>query len=332
MTIYNRASDTANPAKGHRLADISVHDPFVLTDEETQTYYLYTTGIPQYTDLERCGVLVYKSKNLSEWEGPYVVFTVPDDTWAHPQHGTWAPEVHKYKEKFYLFVTLHNRDHILAKPPEVWHTNHMRGTSIAVADSPEGPFELLKTEGPVTPKEFMTLDGTLYIDDNDQPWMVYCHEWIQVLNGTFEALPLKHDLVESTGDPIHLFNASEAPWINKERVPSKDPTIYVSDGCQLYRTKGGYLVMLWSSYNNEGYVQTIARSKSGGLEGPWEQLDPLVGNDSGHGMMFKTFEEVWMLILHQPFDTPQSRAKIYEMEETEDRFRVIRAREDLHGS
>ena len=320
---YNIASDTCNPRNGHRLADIPAHDPFVLSHKETNTYYLYTTGIPELTDLERNGVLVYKSKDLVKWEGPFVIFEVPDGTWAHPQHGTWAPEVHQYKGKYYLFVTLHNRDSILAEPPEVWKTNHLRGTAIAVSDSPEGPFRLIKKDGPVPPANFMTLDGTLYEDENGKPWMVYCHEWIQVIDGTFEAIPLKRDLSDAEGEPIHLFKASDAPWINAERKPDDKPQVYVSDGCQLYRTKGGHLIMLWSSYNHEGYVQTIARSQSGKLEGPWEQLDPLVKGDSGHGMLFKIFEDNWMLILHHPFSTPESRAIIYEAEETEDRFKII---------
>lgn len=328
---YNNASDTSDPKKGHRLIDIPAHDPFVVSHKETNTYYLYTTGNPELTDLERNGVLAYKSKDLLNWEGPFVVFEVPDGTWAHPQHGTWAPEVHQYHDKYYLFVTLHNRDTKLAEPPEVWNTNHLRGTSIAVSDSPEGPFELLKTDGPVPPRNYMTLDGTLYVDEDGKPWMVYCHEWIQVIDGTFEALPLKDDLSAADGVPQHLFKASDAPWINAERKPDVKPSVYVSDGCQLYRTKGGHLVMLWSSYNNEGYVQTMARSRSGKLEGPWEQLNPLVVGDSGHGMLFKTFEGEWKLILHHPFSTPESRAKIYEVEETEDSFRVIKARVDLHN-
>ncbi len=320
---YNAASDTTNPRKGHSLDDIPAHDPFVLAHKETNTYYLYTTGIPELTDLDRNGVLVYKSKDLLEWEGPFVIFEVPDGIWAHPTHGTWAPEVHSYNGKYYLFVTLHNRDTILTEPPEVWKTNHLRGTSIAVSDSPEGPFQLLKTDGPVPPRNFMTLDGTLYEDENGKPWMVYCHEWIQVIDGTFEAIPLKQDLSDADGEPIHLFKASEAPWVNAERKPGAMPQEYVSDGCQLYRTKGGDLVMLWSSYDKEGYVQTMARSQSGKLEGPWEQLDPLVKGDSGHGMLFKTFQDTWKLILHHPFSTPESRAKIYEVEETENSFNVI---------
>ncbi|QYR23562.1 glycoside hydrolase family 43 protein [Paenibacillus sp. sptzw28] len=332
MPVYNAASDTSNPCKEHRLTDIPVHDPFVLTDGKNEVYYMYTSGIPGLTDLDRHGVLVYKSTDLLEWEGPYVVFTVPDDVWAHPGHGKWAPEVHEYKGRFYLFVTLHNNDSIIAEPPEVWKINHMRGTSIAVSDSPEGPFELLKTDAPVPPADFMTLDGTLYVDEDGQPWMVYAHEWIQLIDGTFEAVRLNNDLSAGVGEPIHLFKASDAPWINAEATPNTKHSVYVTDGCQLYKGKGGQLLMLWSSYNKGGYVQTIARSRSGKLKGPWEQLEPLVYGDSGHGMLFQTFTGERMLILHQPFKLPDSRAKIYEMEETEDGFKVIRAREDLHGT
>lgn len=331
MSIYNSAADTSNPKKGHHLKDIAIRDPFIYADVETYTYYLYGPGMTQYTDLERDGVLVYKSKDLLEWEGPYVVFTVPEDTWAHPQHGAWASEVHKYQEKFYLFVTLHNKEDLLASPPEVWQPNHMRGTAVAVADSPMGPFELLKTDGPQTPKEFMALDGTLYQDENDQPWMVYCHEWVQVLDGTIEAIRLKEDLTETIGDPIHLFKGSDAPWLNEERKPGTHHTVYITDGCQTYRTKDGQLLMLWSSFNNEGYVQTIARSKSGKLEGPWEQLDPLVYSNSGHGMMFETFDGELMLILYHPSNTPEVRAKIYQMEDTGDKFKVVNERSDLYG-
>jgi len=275
--------------------------------------------------------MTYKSKDLLNWDGPYIVFLVPDGVWANPMHGTWAPEVHEYKGRYYLFVTLHNNDKIIAEPPKVWRINHMRGTVIAVGDSPAGPFKLLKEDGPHTPENFMTLDGTLYVDKSGQPWMVYCHEWIQVIDGTMEAIRLKNDLSEAEGKPIHLFKASDAPWINAESIPSLRQRHYVTDGPQLYRTKEDRLLMLWSSYNRQGYVQTIARSKSGKIEGPWEQLEPLVYGDSGHGMLFNTFDGQLMLVLHQPFRLPYSRAKIYEMEDVGGTFRVVRDRNDLHG-
>jgi hypothetical protein len=171
---------------------------------------------------------------------------------ANPRHGVWAPEVHEYKGKFYLFATLHNNDALLSAPPDVWRTNHLRGSIVAGSDSPEGPFQVLKKTGPHPPTNFMTLDGTLYVDPAGQPWMVYAHEWIQVIDGTMEAIRLKDDLSDSIGDPMHLFKASDAPWINAERKPSVRQNQYVTDGPQLYRTKTGKLVMLWASYKSRG--------------------------------------------------------------------------------
>lgn len=60
-----------------------------------------------------------------------------------------------------------------------------RGTAILVADRPEGPYEPW-SEGPVTPEDWLSLDGTLYVDEAGDPWMVFCHEWVQIQNGTVD--------------------------------------------------------------------------------------------------------------------------------------------------
>ena len=108
----------------------------------------------------------------------------------------------------------------------------------------------------------------------------------------------------------------------------------MTDGPELFRTKTGRLLMLWSSYERnslgkDSYVETVARSKSGTLAGPWEQLPPLVRNDSGHGMLFRTFEGRLMLVLHQPF--VGARGRLYEVEDLGDNLRMGRYREDLCG-
>lgn len=46
---------------------------------------------------------------------------------------------------------------------------------------------MTKLDAPITPRDFMTLDGTLYVDRAGAPWMVYAHEWIQKVDGTMEA-------------------------------------------------------------------------------------------------------------------------------------------------
>jgi beta-xylosidase len=318
---------------GLRLPDIQLHDPWIVADQSTRTYYLYSAASRRVTGEGRTGTLYYTSKDLATWEGPYIAFVAPRDSWADPGVNAWAPEVHAYHGKFYLFTTLHNPAKHLTTTDST-RPNTMRATMIAVSDSPRGPFTLTKTDAPITPANFMTLDGTLYVDRGGKPWMVYAHEWLQKVDGTMEAIPLNDDLSAATGAPMHLFKASDAPWLNAQMTPNAKANNYVTDGPELFRTKNGTLLMLWASYmqnklGRNGYVQTIARSKSGELKGPWEQLEPLIGNDSGHGMLFSAFDGKLMLVLHQPFQN--ARGKIYEMEDMGDHLRVAKYRDDLSG-
>ncbi|HWH71346.1 MAG TPA: family 43 glycosylhydrolase, partial [Candidatus Sulfotelmatobacter sp.] len=153
------------PKQGLHLPDMPVHDPWILAHAESQTYFLYSSARQQENGTNRFGTLVYKSKNLRDWDGPYIVFLIPDGMWANPSQGAWAPEVHRYHGKYYLFVTLHNSDRVIDRPPAAWRVTHLRGTIIAAADSPEGPFVPLKRDAPVPPADFMTLDGSLFIEE-----------------------------------------------------------------------------------------------------------------------------------------------------------------------
>ena len=322
------AQPPAQPAyrTGLKLGDFGLHDPWILAHQDSKTYYLYTAGRVSQNGQNRSGVVTYKSKDLETWEGPQTVFAVPDGLWANPAHGAWAPEVHSYRGKYYLFVTLHNNDKLIDQPEDrpVYNgglaNRHMRGTQIFVGDSPEGPFQPLENR-PAPPEDFMTLDGTLYVE-GDIPYMIYAHEWIQMLDGTMEAVRLKPDLSAAVGEPFYLFKASDALWLQDQQKVTKRNRTYVSDGPELYRTKTGKLLMIWSSYRDGLYVETIAHSITGKLRGPWRQDDVLVGDDSGHGMLFKTFDGRLMLVLHQPFRN--ARGKLFEIEDTGDTLRIKR--------
>lgn len=315
-----------------QLTEIRLHDPCIVPDAKAGTYYLYTAAPARLTGDNHTGTFVYKSKDLKTWEGPFLVFSVPDGTWADPKENAWAPEVIPYKGRYYLLTTLHNSRTLLETKGPL--PNVARATVIAASDSLMGPFQLLDKDRSVTPRNFMTIDGTLYVESDGTPWLVYVHEWVQKNDGTIEAIPLTDDLTSARGDPIFLLKGSDAPWLAEQAVPNAKPTIYVTDGPELYRTKTGQLLMLWSSYERnklggDSYVQTVARSKTGQLRGPWEQLGPLVRNDSGHGMLFRTFEGQLMLIIHQPFI--DARGKLYEIEDTGDALRVAKYRDDLSG-
>jgi len=55
------------------------------------------------------------------------------------------------------------------------------------------------------------IDGTLYQEDGTT-YMVFVHEWTQIIDGTMAYMPLSKDLTRRTAEPTTIFRASEAPW------------------------------------------------------------------------------------------------------------------------
>jgi beta-xylosidase len=292
------------------IGDIHIRDPFILTDTQKGIYYMYTSLSQTSFEFDsHGGVVIYKSKDLKTWEGPVQVFSVPEDNWITGI--VWAPEVHKYNGRYYLFATL-NTSLEWKKRQEGWPPYTFRGTQIFHSDSPEGPF-LPFDRLPHTPMDYMALDGTFWVEDDGTPYMVFCHEWVQTEDGTMAVVELKPDLSAPVGQPLRLFYASSAPWT------PQGGKAYVSDGCFLYRTKSGKLLMIWSSLSKEGYAIGIAESTSGKVVGPWKQHpEPLFNQNGGHGMIFKTLEGKLCIVFHQPETIGSERARIFEVEDTGD--------------
>lgn len=336
LTLFAAVSFCQPPAKEDlKFEDISLHDPWILADQPSHTYYLYTSSGASFSSDHHSGVVTYKSKDLKTWSGPYLVFEVPNGSWADPEAGVWAPEVHANKGRYYLFATLNNYQKTLpstgSKPQDKSRGTHiqvtyngfgehLRGTQVFVSDSPAGPFTKI-LDKPIPPSDYMTLDGTLYVEGGI-PYMVYAHEWTQLVDGSIEAIQMKPDLSESAAKPFYLFKGSDAPWLANRHNTENTPQHYVTDGPELYRTRTGKLLMIWSSYREGLYVETLAHSLSGKLRGPWKQDNVLIGNDSGHGMLFRTFDGRLMLILHHPFNPRFSRGKLYEVEDTGSSIRI----------
>ena len=295
-----------------KVSEIRVRDPFILADEQSKTYYLYAS-ISNRTDDEGQGVEVYTSKDLQNWTKPEVVFQVPQDFWA--TKWVWAPEVHSYKDKYYLFTTFTSHDTLKHSPADIsekdWPPFHQRGTQILVSDAPTGPFEPF-SNNPHINIDWMTLDGTFWTEDS-QPYLIYCHEWVQVEDGTVDLIALQDDLSAVKGRHRVLFKASEAQWTR----PIRQETGYVTDGCFLYRSKTDKLLMIWSSFGEDGYAIGTAFSESGGIKGPWQHnSERLFIKDGGHGMIFKTFEGQLALSLHQPNRSPDERMQLYQIKDT----------------
>lgn len=258
---------------------LAIRDPFVVVDRVTKTYYIHANR-----NAKR--VVVYKSKDLKTWEELKNPAFLPDENfWGTKDF--WAPDVYFYNNKYYMFITVSSA----IKP---------RGTTILVANKPEGPFQPL-TNRPITPECKMSLDGSLFIDEDQNPWMLYCREWLEVIDGEIYAMKLSKDLKIRAGEPVLLFKASEAPWV---RSITSDTGVKgnVTDAPFLYRTDKGTLIMLWSSFNQKGqYAIGQAISRSGKITGPWEQVPaPLNDDKGGHAMLFLDIESNIKISYHSP--------------------------------
>ena len=276
------------------LDSIRLSDPCILADKKTSMYYMTGTG----------GRL-WKSKDLRRWSGPYDAAQTDPSSWMGENPMIWAAELHEYKGRYYYFATFTNRN---VKIDTVkGNVIDRRACHVLVSDDPAGPYKPM-SDPEYLPAHMPTLDGTLWVDVDGKPYMVYCYEWLQNWNGTIEKIELKPDLSGSAGVGKVLFRASDSPW-SKERdengaiVPNK-----VTDGPWLFRTQTGKLGMLWTSWVFNEYTQGVAYSESGSLDGPWiHEKEPITPPNYGHGMLFRTFDGKLLMAVHSHREDPNGR-------------------------
>lgn len=243
---------------------INIRDPFVLYDNGV--YYMYGTRAENF-GMKTGGFDVYVSRDLTDFSEPVPCF---DSTaYGLNRSANWAPEVHKYKGRYYMLATFEQE-------------SGLRGTYSLVSDSPLGPF-VAHSQGALTPSEWECLDGTLYIDPDGAVYLVFCHEHTQISDGTICYVALSDTLDRSVGEPVVLFSASSCPYVD----PYPDDH-FVTDGPFFHRTKEGELYMIWSSFIKGNYAEMLVHFRDGRLGLHFEHLEPLIDSDGGHGMIFSS--------------------------------------------
>jgi len=280
-----------------RLDEINIRDPFILP--YNGLYYMYGTRVgtptPEAMWGKQTGFDVYVSSDLAEWSEAKSVFELNDAFWG--TESFWAPEVHVYNDKFYMFATFKALD-------------RCRATHILVSDHPDGMFVPV-SETPITPKDWECLDGTLYVDQKGDPHVVFCHEWLQITDGAICEMKLSDTLSYSVSNPRDLWNAST---YRKVRGVGPNGMCYVTDGPFLFRGKSGDLYCIWSTFGENGYAELVSKSSNGEIDGCWRILDePLFSADGGHGMIFKTFDGTSYFVMHSPNTATMERPMLYEV-------------------
>lgn len=268
------------------LDSIRLSDPAILADKTTGMYYMTGTG-----------GMMWRSKNLKLWDGPFRVTAFDKDSWMGARPMIWAAELHQTGDgKYYYFATFTNQ----AVKIDTVRGNviERRASQVLRADAPMGPYRAFG-DATYLPADRPTLDGTFWRDTDGKPYMVFCGEWLQNWNGTIEKIELKPDLSGTVGEPKVLFRASDSPWSREKDDEGRVTWNKVTDGPWLFRTATGRLGMLWTSWIYNVYTQGVAYSESGTLDGPWiQEPEPITPPGFGHSMLFQRFDGQWMMSVH----------------------------------
>lgn len=300
--------------------DLRMRDPFIFTDQKRKLYFLFGTGaacdgaanIDPYFE-------VYVGENLDEFTGPYVCFEPPTGFWGVKHY--WAPEIHEYKGKYYMFASFKGG------------IGQDRGTAILVSDFPEGMY-VPWSEGYVTLKGHECLDGTFYMDESGQAWTVFCHEWTEMYYGKIKAMKLSEDLKYTLDEePIVIVDLErdKLPWIHKMSDPRVGKEGYLTDAPYIWKLPSGVLLMTWSCYtdgtngNEKNYVIAGCISRNDSMEGPWEHLSELLLNqDAGHAALFRDLDNNLKIVMHgNDAQHGSEYPVICDVQEEEDKISLI---------
>ena len=295
--------------------DLTMSDPYIYPDPETKTYYLTSSG-----------GRMWKSKDLVMWEGPYNVIDL-SGTWCEKAGFAAAAEIHKIGDYYYYAGTWSDHGDLIEQVPRRYNVPHNQ-TYLLRSESVEGPYVPFSvTPGyDYQPREWDCIDGTLYEEDG-RIYMVFVHEWTQIIDGTMDYIELSSDLTHTISDhPVTLFRASEAPYcgemnsLGEATFGLKMPG-WVTDGPQLFRTQTGRLGMLWSTWGEERYLQAVCYSESGTIDGPWvQEPEPFLSNNSGHGMLFRDFDGRLLYVVHHAEGDGPRKPQLWNVDDSGDKL------------
>ncbi|MBE6590147.1 MAG: hypothetical protein E7643_08205 [Ruminococcaceae bacterium] len=285
---------------------LRVRDPYILA--ENGIYYLYKTNIPHVGT----SIAVHTSRDLHEWsERPVTVYSLDTSTWKEGQ--LWAPEVHAWNGKYYLFVS------VLGK-------NGLRGTEISVSSTPDGTFIPLANR-PATPLDQSAIDGTLFCEDG-RPYIVYSRDWPHCFDeglgsyvGEIWGCELTEDLSAPVGAAFLMFRSTDCPLSASAPVrhewEGKSVARYGSDAPFLQRLPNGRIYLTWSPIPGGNYVVLGATADS--IHGKWEHVaSPVFSENGGHAMFFCDFDGQDIMCIHAPEREGDERALFLPVSVTSD--------------
>ncbi|MBO4641334.1 MAG: family 43 glycosylhydrolase [Bacteroidaceae bacterium] len=291
---------------------IRIRDPFVTVDHDKGLYYIVTAARSN----GKFALKAYESKDLKMWKDNGIVYEGNQNFIAKAEgkkDSWWAPDTYFYKGHYYTIVTMSCESEGLLRCC----------TLLDGGKNPMGPYKDVFTQKEnigLTPVGQQCLDGSLYVDEKGQPWLIYSLEWngpdvTDMVGETWAVRLKKRNLKGRKGDPIRLFRANEATWLthSKNGMVVDAPFIWKDE-------QSGKLILLWSSFVNGVYAVGQATSASGKVEGPWIHEKQTIYTNGGHEMLFRDLNGNLKMSLHH--NNNDGHLKIVDVEIVDGKVRL----------
>ena len=249
-------------------------DPFIHL--ENGMYYLY------FSSGDTTGLTVYTSTDLKEW--------LPDQ--GRDKSGRayangngfgsrlfWAPEMHKYKGKYYLFHSAEEK------------------VTVEVGDSPLGPFRNPEKK-PFFPEG--NIDNSFFLDDDGTPYMLYAH-----FNAGNEVwiCELEKDLLHAKPETQRKLIRAEEDW-EMNRADPRFSNRSIAEGPCLVKKDGLY----WLTYSSHHVMDdnyNVCLATATDVKGPYvkQGKGPILAprgkyRCTGHHSLFKDKSGTWKIVFH----------------------------------
>ena len=249
-------------------------DPFIHL--ENGVYYLY------FSSDDSVGLKVYTSTDLKEW--------LPDQ--GRDRYGRayvngngfgsrlfWAPEMHKYNGKYYLFHSAEEK------------------VTVDVSDSPLGPFRNPEKK-PFFPQG--NIDNSFFLDDDGTPYMLYAHFYA---GNEVWICELEKDLLHAKPETQRKLIRAEEDW----EMNRKDPRFKqwsIAEGPCLIKKDGLY----WLTYSSHHVIDSnynVCLATATNVKGPYTKQGkaPILAprgkyECTGHHSLFKDKSGNWKIVFH----------------------------------
>ncbi len=225
-------------------------DPAPMVDDDT--VYLCTSHDEDVTIDDFFTMndwFVFSSKDMVNWTDHGIPLSWETFSWAEANK-SWAPHCVQRNGKYYFYVPVNDK------------------IGVAVADSPQGPFE--DAIGAPLLTDYRYIDPTVFIDDDGQAYLYFG-------NPKLWYVELNEDMISYSGG-IQEVPMTVQSFGQRRGGPTEDRPTGYEEGPWFYKRNGLYYLV----YPTGELPEHIAYSTSPGPMGPWTYGGEIMSNESGH--------------------------------------------------